>query len=277
MIYRFVLLFALTGCFNPKFKEQIACGPAGECPHGTTCQTDGKCHGADPTPDGNGGPIDARPDAAPVGCQQTSDCATPPDLCSRPGTCDLGTHTCTFPAVDCSGQADTCNDAACDPAIGCMAVPAHDTATCAATTCDPQFGPCGGFANTCDSTGTHSRNCTNFTCQSGNCVGTGAVDTQACTTPTNGVSCGASTVTNCGFCGNTDKCAETGTMTCTCTTQVCSGDVCTQVPTSCEQACTRNTDGDECLTTSSGCPLNEIRTLCCLNGGCSDVCFPCAQ
>jgi hypothetical protein len=277
-----------AGCFRPTFSDQLACGPGGECPPGLSCGDDDRCHGSGGGGSGGSGhdapeveadarvdaAADARPDATPVGCQSDDDCKTVPDHCSAAGTCDLGNHVCVFPAIDCSGQADTCNVGGCDPAIGCIKVPAHETATCGAGTTCGAYGACGGSTGVCDATGSQSAACTKFTCQAGACAGTGFTDTRACTlqTPT---SCGGTTVSNCGGCFPDTTCSLTGTMTCTCTEMLCMNDACTAVPTSCPQACSVNTDGRECDAIKCGPNNSGWQQICCLGGTCNDFCGGC--
>jgi hypothetical protein len=43
------------------------------------------------------------------------------------------------------------------------------------------WGACGGYANSCDTTGTQSRTVTTYRCASGSCAGAGSTGTQACT------------------------------------------------------------------------------------------------
>lgn len=301
------------GCFNPSFKDEIACSPGGECPPDLTCGADRRCRRlagpaldappaaapdapvdtadaavelppdapAELPPDApvafppDAPPIQLPPDAPPVGCQGDGDCATPPNACTLPGTCNLTTHVCSFPSVDCSGMSDGCNDGICAVDRGCIKVPAREGALCGQGTTCGSFGACGGFSDTCDSSGTQSRACTRFTCQRGACTGDAFTDTQACTRSTNGASCGATQVSGCGACGGfADTCAEAGTQTCTCTAMVCMNDSCTAVPSSCPQSCTRNTDGQECGIVPCA-QINFTRPVCCRNGACTDQSLQC--
>ena len=43
------------------------------------------------------------------------------------------------------------------------------------------WGACGGYANSCDTTGTQSRTVTTYRCASGSCAGAGSTGTQGCT------------------------------------------------------------------------------------------------
>jgi len=274
---RFPFLAALTfalaaGCFDPKLAADLACGPGGACPPGQACAADGRCHapgdrpidapGGDPADASRGDSADARPDAAPdaqadampdaapFGCQGNDDCAVPPDLCSQAGTCDLATHVCSFPPVTCTQLDSDCAQGVCDLASGaCVAMPRNEDASCGAgTVCDP-FGPCGGFSDVCDESGTQSRTCMVNTCHAGACTGATMADTAACQrASTDGTSCGAMSVGGCGACGDfVDLCDETGTQTCTCTQPVCAGGTCGgHIDTTCAQDCFRDTNGKGC-------------------------------
>lgn len=271
-----------AGCYNPKFQNGVACGPAGECPPGTACLTDNKCHrpgdvldagpgdavgdaASDAAIDAHRGlDIDAAPtiDAAPVGCSGDADCQMPPDLCSTAGTCDLSQHACTFPHVDCSAMNDPCNLGVCTPATGqCAKAPANSGFTCGNTVCGA-FGTCGSFDSTCDSSGTQSQSCTENKCSAGVCQPNTYTVTQGCSRTTDGVTCGDTTTTNCNACDYTGQCDEAAQQSCTCTSMTCAADVCTPSAAPCTLACTRNTEGDSCGTCSS------FRTKECQGGLC---------
>jgi hypothetical protein len=270
-----VAVVIAAGCYNPTFKNDIACDPAGACPPGTACGTDGKCHGPGgdvsdaPTasPDASGGlDIDASTiDAKPVDCANDAECQSPPDLCSTAGACDGTTHRCVFPAIDCSAMNDPCNRGVCEASTGhCVKAPANTTFTCAATTC-------GGFSacavGTCDASGQQTRQCAEHKCQSGACQENDYAETVACNNPsppTDATACGpAPTVTACTVCGGFNgPCGESGTMSCTCTTQHCSGGACVTVQTSCQQDCSRDTDDNVCQSCAS------FREKICQGGQC---------
>lgn len=59
---------------------------------------------------------------------------------------------------------------------------------CASTTCG-KYGSCGGFVSVCDENGTHSRSCTDYTCNAGVCAGKDRTDTGNCTRNTDGATC----------------------------------------------------------------------------------------
>src|SRR4051812_30867161 len=144
-------VLVLAGCYNPRFKNNAACGVDGSCPPGQICGGDQRCHGPGEEIDAaSGGPIntgpDAAPDAARVACTSDGDCMTPPDKCSLAGTCNLANHTCSFAPVDCSAMADACNEGTCEPSTGqCVKAVAHQGQTCKADSCG-NFGACAGTA-----------------------------------------------------------------------------------------------------------------------------------
>jgi hypothetical protein len=292
-----LISLAAAACFSPKFKDGESCGANGECPPGQSCGADLKCHAGGPgtfdaadtdAPPGSADamvdalPPDSRTDAMPVGCTGDGDCATPPDKCWNPnGTCDLANHKCVFTAVDCASLNGDCTAGVCDPSVGCTKQNVREGLVCGAATTCGAFDACAGFSSTCDSSGTHTRTCTDFTCMAGTCGGTDRADTQGCTVSTDGNTCGSSTVTGCGPCtgGSNNGCSPDGNQTCTCTAFKCVSDSCQPMGSTCAQTgCEEFGVGDECLFTHSGCPVNEFRGLCCsATHACSVVCEPCAQ
>ena len=251
-----IVAAAVAACFSPRFRPDLECGPNGECPPGQMCGADRICRGEVEVPD-------ARPDAPPVACETSEQCQSPPNPCLLPGTCTAD-HVCDFGEVDCSAMADECNDAVCELATGaCVRMPAHEAASCGAGASCGAFGPCGNFNDTCDSSGTQSRDCTRNTCQSGTCVAEGYQESAACTRVTDGTTCGTSTVTGCGTCGGfSDTCDESGSQTCTCTSFTCASDACMPSATSCNQGCSRDQSGVTCasptVTNCSGCAYGSI-------------------
>lgn len=271
----------LAACFNPRFKDDLACGPGGECPPGQTCGADLRCHAPSDAATTDGRPDtnlpDGAPDAVPVACTGDGECQTPPNACFKPGTCDQGAHVCVFPAVDCSGSTDSCNDAVCDMTSGeCVRVPINENGPCGDRTCG-DYGDCTGFVDTCDSSGTQTRDCQQPTCQAGACNTLAVQETQDCARVTDGVTCDVATVTDCGACsGSTNAgCGPGGSQSCTCTDHTCQGDVCTAVATTCAQPCTELAEGDVCgaVICSGG---ETTRDKCCsATGLCSVFCSPC--
>lgn len=286
---RSLLIVALiaTGCYDPTFQNGIACDPSGACPSGQICGSDNKCHlpgavipdappgdiidAAVDAPPG-GLDIDAAPmiDAAPVGCSGDADCQTAPN-CYTAGTCNLDTHECTFPPLDCSSQNDQCNQGVCDTASGqCVKSPANAGFACGAgTSCPNPFGACGGSEGVCDATGVQSRTCTEFKCQAGACQPNDFTQSQSCDLSPP-ASCGATTgPTSCGACGGfSGVCGEHGTQTCTCTDMLCMNDACVAVPRSCTQSCTRNTFHTVCNFCSGSIPKRWCENETCVNTTC---------
>ena len=272
----FLATALLAGCFNPKFKEQLACGANGECPPGRMCGADMLCHAMP-----NDAAPDVMPDAPPVACNGDADCQTPPDACTVNGVCDLSQHLCVYQPRDCSAMTDECNNGSCDAQMGCVKVAAHEGVACGQGNVCGAFGACGGFANTCDASGTQSRGCTMYTCQSGTCTGNAYNDSQACSRVTEGTSCGSVTVSNCGACMNSSNsgCAADGNQSCTCSTPTCMSEVCTPVSSTClrQTNCKTILAGDVCGATSAGCTAGLIKDICCsTSGACSSICSPCS-
>ncbi|TXD36190.1 hypothetical protein FRC98_13790 [Lujinxingia vulgaris] len=144
----------------------------------------------------------------------------------------------------------------------CESVTTTETESCTRVTDGDSCGnstytswtACGGFANTCDTTGTQTRTRTDYNCSSsGTCTTSTATETQSCTRDTDGTNCGADQFTYWSACGGFDNvCDETGTQTRTRTEFDCSGGSCTSSNFTETQSCTRDTDGDTCGSTTYG-------------------------
>jgi hypothetical protein len=291
-----VIVLALGGCFDPQYPDPIRCAADGSCPSGRTC-VDGWC-GSGTTSDARPSATDARPsvaDAAPIACERDNDCQTPPSPCHLlPGSCDLELGRCVFGTVDCTSFDDQCNQGVCNAATGeCEARPSNEGQDCNGGTTCGAYGPCTA-AETCNSNGTQSRECTSNTCQSGTCTPATYPESAACTRDTEDDDCQPDTVTGCGACGSfADICDEGGIQTCTCTDFKCRSDVCTPLPTSCQQSCDRDTDGVSCGTnTITDCTDCEYGSICaesapdqtctcnspqCVSGSCTTVSQSCPQ
>lgn len=295
-----IVVALAAACFNPSFKEDIACGTGDACPPGLSC-VDGVCRGGGgvidaPSEDVIDARVDATVDAAPVACTGDEQCQSPPSPCHRPGTCDVGAGVCVFGAVDCSSLDGECSVGVCQAATGsCVAEPINQGNACGAGPSCGTFSPCAGFEATCDASGTQSRTCTRNTCQAGTCTAESFTESAACSRETEGVDCADDTVTGCGECGSyADTCDEGGSQGCTCTDFKCRSEVCTPAATSCTQACARDTDGTECapatVTGCSGCQYGTNRcaetapnetctcsTFSCVNGGCAQSAASCPR
>ncbi|MCZ7687385.1 MAG: DUF4082 domain-containing protein [Sandaracinaceae bacterium] len=116
----------------------------GECVVGVCDPIDGSC-GASPRADG-------------ASCDDG-------DACTSGDACASG--ACAGAAVDCSTLSDACNVGACDPAIGCRAVPRAD-----GTSCDDGDACTSGDA-----------------CASGACAGTGGLDCSSLSDACNAGAC----------------------------------------------------------------------------------------
>ncbi len=85
----------------------------------------------------------------------------------------------------------SCNTGSCDATPssegeGC--VRDTDGDTCNVTSYGP-WGTCGGFESTCDETGSHSRDRTDWNCASGSCSDTASSERDSCTRDTDGALC----------------------------------------------------------------------------------------
>ena len=282
-----VAAVAASGCYNPSYKEGIACGAGDTCPAGLTCvasrctapgKIDAPQAPADSAvvdaamPDA-AMPDAAMPDAAAVGCQGDGECARPPDACSTRGTCNLGTHTCVFGAVDCSAMTDGCNDGVCNPSVGCVKRPAREGNDCGSgTTCTP-FGSC-DYTDVCDSSAVQSRVCSDNKCQGGTCTNSSRVEMLPCTRNTAGTSCGLTVFNSCSSCSGSSEngCAPDGHQTCTCIDQVCISDVCQSSTSTCQQACAQLGEGELCMLDPDSCGGGQSRRICCSGGFCGQLC-----
>ncbi len=145
------------------------------------------------------------------------------------------------------------------------------------------IGACGGFSDTCDSSGTQSATPVHYRCLSNGSqfVCTAVADqtpvTIACSRQTNGISCGAARC-DAPFClAYSNVCAEQTTQVQNCfSARTCQNDVCLN-PTTTQRAvgtCQRNTDGNSCPGgracdggACEGCPRGKVD--CCGDGTCS--------
>lgn len=192
-------------------------------------------------------------------------------------------------ASETSDGAATPEDAQPLPNDAAVSTDDAQTADADPNACDVEGAPCGlmtqcgepgectGFSGTCGETGSQTRTCVDFTCQSGACVASAPYDdVVACTRDTDGIACGDTT--SCGSCQQDpgDDCVESGTRTCTTTHRECSAGSCVGMSSSqSTQSCSINTDGDLCGVTLNGCQNFETRPVCCSAGSCTDPCGSC--
>ncbi len=205
-------------------------------------------------------------------------CTHPGDPCTAPTSCDESMNAC----VGCLGRDDCPADTTgawgscdysdpCDASASrsrtdvtyactggmCVASPMVVSEACNRTTEDMScgvgscggYGSCTGFSDTCDTTGTETRTCTDLLCTSGACMARPRMESRSCSRTTNGTACG----TSCGgwgTCMYASTCATSGTQTRTCTDSTCSGGTCTAgAPRMEMQSCgTRMTNGVDCGT-----------------------------
>ncbi len=225
--------------------------------------------------------VDAMPlvDAMLVGCTNSSQCLSPPNLCFKNGDCNPLTNLCEYPEVTCQ-ELGPCLDNQCNLSNGeCESTDANELATCSPTTCEA-FGAC-VFESPCSTSGIKARSCIDRVCSAGGCEEVPRTEEAPCIRATEGNLCGLTTCSpfsNCGGFSTINSCDETGVRARSCTDQVCAAGSCQPKNRVDTQNCTRNTDGDPC-SSNIGLPsaqaAAQIIEGCCENASCSST-APCA-
>jgi choice-of-anchor A domain-containing protein len=140
---------------------------------------------------------------------------TPPTAECRAsgGTCDVAEY-CTGSSASCPADGKAPSGTECNDGNACTTGDVCDGAgTCAGTqsvTCPPtsygSWSDCGGFSDTCDTTGTQSRTVTTYTynCATRLCDATTGTETRSCTVDTSGVQCRGAT----GACDVAEYCSD---------------------------------------------------------------------
>ncbi|MEZ4251016.1 MAG: hypothetical protein R3B99_22615 [Polyangiales bacterium] len=170
----------------------------------------------------------ADPDCLDVGCDDGSAC-TERDACSAEGICTGSAITCD--------DGESCTEDGCDPELGCTFTPLDvvcddgifcngddrcgDDGTCSVHGAPPCESFCNEMRRTCDA-----------------CISDG--------------DCGAPMEGAWGACNYGSTCGESGTRTRTVMTPMCMDGTCVFTPSSEQEACTRDTDGDSCGSTTTG-------------------------
>jgi len=219
---------------------------------------------------GDAGPVDGG--GVDAGAVDATTCPSTETLCDdgRDDDCD-GTTDCADSDCDsqpcddgawCNGS-DRCMGGSCSQheAAPCPSFCNEATMTCEACRADADCGPvglgpwtiCGGFGDTCDETGTQTRDVTTPRCVSSSCTSEMSVETGACSRTTAGTSCGTTSYGSWGSCGGySSTCDETGTQSRSVTTYTCSSGTCGSTTGSGSQGCSRTTNGSSCASTSYG-------------------------
>ncbi len=163
----------------------------GDCSDTAVCGSTATCvRGACLCPD-NPPTTDAGTDAM-AECSTDRECGEPSTgmfgPCDWAGTCDETaerTRDVTTPrcvsgrcTMEMSTETEACNRDT-------------DGTSCGMTTTG-SWGACGGFADTCDESGTQSRDIDTHTCMDGSCQTTTTTESRGCSRSTEGDSCGAS-------------------------------------------------------------------------------------
>lgn len=226
-----------------------------------------------------------------VGCRNDGDC--PGDIEPPFGSCEY-TDVCDNSAE----RRRTVTSFSC-VAEECVGSNSEETDRCSRNTngtgCGADMvGPwtaCGSFADTCDETGSRTRERTTFTCGGGSCGSATTTENGSCSRDTDGTMCQATDTPAWGPCGEfTDTCDETGVERRTITTYNCASGSCAGTMMDRMRACTRETNGttgcgtppaDEvgaCVQISSGdmCAKTGTRTrttygTMCMDGSCVNV------
>ncbi len=177
------------------------------------------------------------------------------------GTCDeSGTQSRTCTDYACSGG--TCASSMRTESTSCLR--STDGTSCGSTSCG-SWGSCGGYADTCDESGTQSRTCTDLACSSGTCGSSMRTESQACSRDTDGTSCMTSSCGSWSACSYSNACDESGTQTRSCTDYSCSSGSCSGgSPRTETRSCSRDTDGNPC---SDGLPCTDVDV--CVSGFCN--------
>jgi hypothetical protein len=141
------------------------------------------------------------------------------------------------------------------------------------TSCGPEtrgdWGPCGGFTDACDESGTRSRQVFVPTCSSGACTPEVRTETEACTRVTAGVACGAESCGAFDACQRLDatNCATAGTQSRACATPICSGGTCSASTARMEsQSCAVAVMGLACAPAAGCTPCLEPGMARCRDG-----------
>ncbi len=239
------------GCVHPA-AVGVSCEDSLYCNGLDTCGADGACsvHGGDPC--GGGACVEAS-DTCDVVCGSRADC--PADSFGAWGACDYGDGCDESATRSRTARRWSCVSSACVSSDETDSEPCTrdtDGTTCGAGSCGG-WGSCGGFSDTCDESGTESRTCSDVVCTAGSCGAVMRTENRACSRSTGGTMCAASSCGGWGSCGGySDACDESGTQSRTCNDYACAGGTCAASPRSENQACSRDTDGASCGSTSCG-------------------------
>jgi hypothetical protein len=291
---------SVTGCDDENPCTDDVCEVDGTCehePNALSCDDGLFCNGLDTCGGGTCSVHAGDPCIAPTTCDEATSVCTgcadathcPADTFGAWGACEGFASACATAGTEArTVRTFTCEDGACVPADESESRACSrptDGMVCGATSCDP-FGACEGAG--CALTGTQSRTCRDQVCSGGTCAPSPRTETAACSRPTDGTSCGATSCDGWGACGGfADTCTLSGTHSRTCTDPVCSGGACGGAPRSESEACTRpSTDGPSCGATTCGdwgaCEFADactttgtMRRTCndpiCSGGGCASI------
>lgn len=216
-----------AGCNDGNPCTDDSCGPSG-CTHvnnSAACDDGLFCNGSDTCSGGDCSAHSGNPCAGSAVCDEKlrhcTGCLTQAD-CGGPvygswgscggfaGTCsESGTHSRSVTTFACSNG--KCIGSTSTESGTCTRN--TDGATCGTTSCGT-WSSCNN-SDVCAETGTHTRTCTDYLCQSGKCAGAPRTESQGCTRNTDGNACSA---------GN--LCEPYGTAGNICSAGICHPEIC---------------------------------------------------
>ncbi|MEW5737725.1 MAG: hypothetical protein AB1938_02305 [Myxococcota bacterium] len=172
--------------------------------------------------------------------------------CSYGSTCaNSGSRTRTVTTYTCGGGACNSNATTETDTTGCSR---STTGQSCGTTSTGAWGAC-SYGSACTNSGSRTRTVTTYTCTPMGTCGTSTsteTDTAGCARNTSGQSCGTTSYGSWGNCSYGGTCANSGSQSRSVTTYTCQSESCNASTSSETQACSRNTNGTTCGTTTYG-------------------------
>ncbi len=160
------------------------------------------------------------------------------------GVCTLlgSSHVCRAAGSNCDRE-ERCTGAS----AACPNDGFHDAGTSCGNTMTTGWGGCDAGAG-CGTMGVQTRTRTDYVCagSSATCNTVNTPETQACTRPTEGVSCGSTGYSDWTDCNYPSVCATTTTRTRVRTDPVCASGACTAMQTTETDTCNRPTENVSC-------------------------------
>jgi hypothetical protein len=243
---------SLTDCEDPDCLGQ-SCDDGTVCTDDDVCTSSGECVGATIDCDDGNECTDDSCDGG-TGCQSVDNTAACDDgfWCNGTDSCQEGScsaHADPPCAMFCNEMGRVCDACATDADCG-----------------EPSIGgwsTCGGFANTCDTTGTRSRQIMTPRCVGGSCTVEVTTENEACSRTTENTMCGSSSTGAWGGCGGfSNACDTTGTQSRTITDRRCRSGSCANVNRTESRGCSRSVaQGTRCGSAWDVCCGGTCRNL----------------